>query len=86
MLNYVKFRYDDHLCEFILTIKAMTIKIGYCDTKPVVQFIHDNGIEWEDNIVENSHRHLCRGRGAVIENEMWVITKISVNGVSLVND
>ena len=45
MRNYIKSRYDGRLHEFRLTIKAMAIKIWNCDAKPVVNFIHDNGIE-----------------------------------------
>ena len=84
--NYIKFRYDDRLREFRLTIKAMAIKIGNCDAEPVVQFIQDNGIEWDDNLGENDHIHLRRGRGVVIDNKMWVISTVTVNGVSLLND
>ena len=52
----------------------------------MVQFIQDNGIEWDDNLGENDHIHLRRGRGVVINNEMWVISTVTVNGVSLLND
>ena len=52
----------------------------------MVQFIQDNGIEWDDNLGENDHIHLRRDRGVVIDNEMWLITTVNVNGVSLVND
>ena len=52
----------------------------------MVQFIQDNGIEWDDNLGENDHIHLRRGRGVVIDNEMWVISTVTVNGVSLLND
>ena len=52
----------------------------------MVQFIEDNGIEWDDNLGENDHIHLRRDRRVVIDNEMWLITTVNVNGVSLVND
>ena len=84
--NYIKFWYDDRLREFRLTIKAMAIKIGNCDAEPVVQFMQDNGIEWDYNLGENDHIHLRRGRGVVIDNEMWVILTVTVDGVSLLND
>ena len=78
--NYIKFTYDDRLREFRLTIKAMAIKIWNCDAEPVVQIIQD------DNLGENDHIHLHRDRRVVIDNEMWLITTVNVNGVSLVND
>ena len=84
--NYIKFTYDDRLGEFRLTIKAMAIKIWNYDAKPVVQFIQNNRIEWDDNLGENDHIHLHRDRWVVIDNEMWLITTVNVNGVSLVND
>ena len=52
----------------------------------MVQFVQDNGIEWDIILGENDHIHLRRDRGVVIDNEMWLITTVNVNGVSLVND
>ena len=39
MRNYIKFRYDDRLREFWITLKAMAIKIGQCHAEAVVAFL-----------------------------------------------
>ena len=52
----------------------------------MVQFIQDNGIKWDDNLGENDYIHLRQGRGVVMDNEMWVISTVTVDGVSLLND
>ena len=86
MRNYIKFRYDERVREFRLTLKAMAIKIGQCDAEPVIDFLALNGIEWLRDTSEISHPHLRIGRGVALDNDMWVISRVCNDFVTLVND
>ena len=63
----------------------MAIKIGHCNAEPIIEFLHVNAIDWEDN-GDQIHDNLRRGRAVAIDNEMWIITIAWGNSVTLVND
>ena len=68
--NYIKFRYDDRLQEFRITLKAMAIKIGQCDAEPVVAFLNKNNIQWGNKDAHHFHPKLRRGHDVAIDHDM----------------
>lgn len=74
--NYTKVRYDQRTNEFSLTFKAYAIKVGQCDAEPVLNYLHQNQIEWNSN-VNHEHPELRMGRGIAYNGTLYIINRVN---------
>ena len=67
----------------------MAINTGHCDAEPVTNFLHHNEIQWgnaQDDVNIETYPELHKGRGVVIDDKIWNISRVDIpnNQVTLV--
>ena len=77
--NCIQFHYNHWLHKIRMMIKAMAINTGICDVEPVSNFLLINEIQCgntDGNINIEIYPELCNRRGVVINDDMWIISRV----------